>query len=113
MNLNYEIDKLYSEKFIALFALGILHSLQNKTISIDEAEGFIFTPSTSSILYSAGYANELIEIINEGVSLDDYSDLVPELLPEKLRELISRTERFIHEAPDFGREVEKNVVVDC
>ncbi|VCV45924.1 hypothetical protein BANRA_02424 [Escherichia coli] len=46
MRIDYSISNEHAEKFISLLVLGVLYSIE-KAISIDEAEGFIFKPSTS------------------------------------------------------------------
>ncbi|WP_352066519.1 DUF3969 family protein [Escherichia coli] len=47
MRIDYSISNEHAEKFISLLVLGVLYSIEKKAISIDEAEGFIFKPSTS------------------------------------------------------------------
>ncbi|EPP3206241.1 DUF3969 family protein, partial [Salmonella enterica subsp. enterica serovar Catumagos] len=87
MRFNYSIDNEHAEKFISLLVLGVLYSIKEKAISIDEAEVFIFTPSTSRILNEAGYSNALVDIIDSGCELEDVADLIPERLTDNVKDL--------------------------
>lgn len=91
MRFNYSIDSEHAEKFISLLVLGTLYSIKDEAMSIDEAEVFIFTPSTSRILSEAGYSSALVDIIDYGCELEDVADLIPERLTDNVKNLISQT----------------------
>ncbi|QKX43702.1 DUF3969 family protein [Escherichia coli] len=58
MRIDYSISNEHAEKFISLLVLGVLYSIEKKAISIDEAEGFIFKPSTSKTLNAASHSKK-------------------------------------------------------
>ncbi|MBH0368992.1 DUF3969 family protein [Salmonella enterica] len=109
MRFNYSIDNEHAEKFISLLALGVLYSIKEKAISIDEAEVFIFTPSTSSILNEAGYSNALVDIIDSGCELEDVADLIPERLTDNVKDLISKTLSLIRASDYIAGTIDKKI----
>jgi hypothetical protein len=107
MKLYYSIDKEQSEKFIDLFLLGTLYALKNKVISIDEAEGFIFTPKISKLLSQNNFTNDLSNLIIDCCELEDYESLLPDKLDDRIDELIVNLINMIGKQPEFGRLINK------
>ncbi|MCW3382303.1 DUF3969 family protein [Escherichia coli] len=110
MRIDYSISNEHAEKFISLLVLGVLYSIE-KAISIDEAEGFIFKPSTSKTLNAASHSKNLIDIIDSGCELEDISSIIPENLSGNIDKLINQTLDFIRGAPDFGGAVDKEIIL--
>ncbi|OCG24544.1 hypothetical protein A9G45_09295 [Gilliamella sp. HK2] len=111
MKLYYSIDKEQSEKFVDLFLLGTLYALKNKVISIDEAEGFIFTPKVSKLLSQNNFTNDLSNLIIDGCELEDYESLLPDKLDDRIDELIVNVINMIRKQPEFGRLINKNISI--
>jgi hypothetical protein len=111
MKLYYSIDKEQSEKFVDLFLLGTLYALKNKVISIDEAEGFIFTPKVSKLLSQNNFTNDLSNLIIDGCELEDYESLLPDKLDDRIDELIVNVINLIRKQPEFGRLINKNISI--
>ncbi|EFF3068176.1 DUF3969 family protein [Escherichia coli] len=78
---------------------------------MDEAEGFIFKPSTSKTLNAASQSKNLIDIIDSGCELEDISSIIPENLSGNIDKLINQTLDFIRGAPDFGGAVDKEIIL--
>ncbi|MBA3113658.1 DUF3969 family protein [Salmonella enterica] len=111
MRFNYSIDNEHAEKFISLLVLGVLYSIKEKAISIDEAEIFVFTPSTSRILSEAGYSKALVDIIDYGCELEDVSDLIPERLTDNVEGLISQTLSLIRARDYIAGTIDKKISI--
>ncbi|EBG5297815.1 DUF3969 family protein [Salmonella enterica subsp. enterica] len=111
MNINYSINSEHAGKFIGLLVLGVLYSIENKVISIDEAEGFIFKPSTAKILREVLRSRELTDVIDSGCELENIADLIPDDLSGSIKVLIHQTLEFIRNAPEIGRLVDKEITV--
>ncbi|HBA7198233.1 TPA: DUF3969 family protein [Escherichia coli] len=111
MRIDYSISNEHAEKFISLLVLGVLYSIEKKQYLIDEAEGFIFKPSTSKTLNAASHSKNLIDIIDSGCELEDISSIIPENLSGNIDKLINQTLDFIRGAPDFGGAVDKEIIL--
>ncbi|MDC9591561.1 DUF3969 family protein [Xenorhabdus sp. XENO-10] len=111
MKLSYHIEDKHAEKFISLLVLGVLHALDKKLISINEAEGFIFKPYVSDLLETIKSSQELSKIIIDGCLLDDVKDLIPDKLQGEIDALIERTSSVIRNSKEIGRLVEKEIRV--
>ncbi|MDC9589808.1 DUF3969 family protein [Xenorhabdus sp. XENO-10] len=102
MILYYGLDERYAEKFFSLLILGIVHSLDKKLISIDEAEGYIFTPSVLGLLKEIKATKELNDIVEAGCLLEDIANLAPEGWQNHIDELIKKTSFVIKNSKDVG-----------
>lgn len=87
MNINISISgKSESERLISIIQLGLLSALEKQIISIEEAEGYLFSPYTAQKLEMYGLSKQVIDIVWEGCELED----IQSLLPEKLLPVITR-----------------------
>ncbi|OTA14331.1 hypothetical protein Xvie_03792 [Xenorhabdus vietnamensis] len=111
MRLNYNIQDKHAEKFISFLILGVLHSLDKGLISIEEAEGFIFMPSTCAPLKEIKASDALIDIIETGCQLEDVESLLPEKLSECVNKMIEDTLSVIKNNKEIGRLVKKRIKV--
>lgn len=75
------------EKAILIFIIGILSSLCDETISLDDAEKAIFCPYYSNLLRKLGCASEIIDIIERGCELEDIRSLLPDHFERKVIDL--------------------------
>lgn len=63
------------EKLILLINLGVLYSLKNNYIDINEAEYFLYTPYMLRLLKENNCSIDLINIIHKGTELEDLGGL--------------------------------------
>ncbi len=63
------------EKLILLINLGVLYSLKNNYIDINEAECFLYTPYMLRLLKENNCSIDLINIIHKGTELEDLGEL--------------------------------------
>ena len=72
---------------IVILIIGLLDSLENGLITIDESQDYLFTPYTVSILSEKGIDKQIIEIIEHGCELEDIESLLPDMLDNKIKTL--------------------------
>ena len=86
-----EIKNENFEKVILIVLIGILDSLKNHVISIEEAERIIFSPYMENRLRRHNVRSEIIDIIICGCELEDIESLLPEELDKNINDLLNRT----------------------
>ncbi|WP_432403565.1 DUF3969 family protein [Wukongibacter sp. M2B1] len=65
------------EKMVGIILLGLLTAVEEKVISIDDSEDYLFNPYTSRIFSELGLNNKIIKVIEEGWELDALRILNP------------------------------------
>ena len=71
-------DKIIREKMILLSIIGCLEVVKERKMTIEEAEIYIFSPRTCSMMKNEGYSKRLIHIIELGCEIEDIESLLPE-----------------------------------
>lgn len=69
-----------SELLISILQLGLFYALEKGVISIEEAEGYLFSPATASQLEQDGLSEAVLALIWEGCELEDVESLIPRKL---------------------------------
>ena len=88
MNLKLTVNnKNEANIMIIILIIGLLDSLENGLISIDESQDYLFTPYTVSILSEKGIDKQIIEIIEHACELEDIESLLPDWLEDKIKTL--------------------------
>ncbi|UUP42804.1 DUF3969 family protein [Escherichia coli] len=100
MQLVCTIDNKYIDKFMAILLSGILHSLKEGSITIDESELLFFRPFISRLLHKNSCDKELIDIIDLGCEFEDIESLVPEHLDDAIKNLITKVSDFTYATKD-------------
>ncbi|MDQ9027745.1 DUF3969 family protein [Acinetobacter nosocomialis] len=94
------------EKLILLVNLGILHSLKNNYIDINEAEYFLYTPYMLKLLKENSYSIDLINIIHRGTELEDLDRFNIDFKGE-VEKMFKECEDMIKNLPETSFESEK------
>ena len=81
-------NKIVTEKAISITLLGVLEAIKGKSISIDEAQAFIFSPRIVTMFRKAGVAHNVLEIIEKGCELEDIELLIPEELDKVIENMV-------------------------
>ncbi|MBO0421446.1 DUF3969 family protein [Enterococcus plantarum] len=81
------IEKGEMERLILVTTLGLLESLESRVLTIDECQGYLFSPYTKSILDSKEVDKAIIAIIEKTLYLEDYESLLPDDLAEYIEHL--------------------------
>ena len=111
MKLNYKVNQNDAGRFIGFLSLGVLYCLNNKMISIDEAEGFVFKPYVPRLLSEINASQELIDIIALGCELEDIESLAPEKLPANIDRLFEDLILFIKENKKNNKPIDKEIIL--
>ncbi|AOC58254.1 MULTISPECIES: DUF3969 family protein [Bacillus] len=98
------------DRIIVINIIGIIISLKEGLITIEEAEKLMFSPRTIDVLKKKGINEELINILHLGTELEDVESLIPHELSDSLEEIRVKCLRFLER--NIENEVENNVV-DC
>ncbi len=91
------------EKVILVAILGILTALEKKSVTIDEAEKFLFSPKMVDTLRKANCSEKTIELASKGCELEDIASLIPEKWEEILSELVQDTLKFLIEYEELNK----------
>lgn len=70
-NLQYYGDKDDFEKFVLIYALGVIEALNKELITIDEAENLLFRPGTEDCFKELKLDKRIQNIVNKGCFLED------------------------------------------
>jgi len=84
--LNYSTQEKL-EKIFAVNTIGVITSLQEGLITIEEAEKMIFSPRTMNLVKTKGASEELLNILHLGTELEDVESLIPHELKSSLEEI--------------------------
>ncbi|ENE0104531.1 DUF3969 family protein [Escherichia albertii] len=100
MELICTIDNKYVDKFMRILLSGILQSLKEGAITIDESELLVFRPFISSLMQRNGCDGKLVHIIDLGCELEDIESQVPETFEAVIQSLMTKTSDYIHAKKD-------------
>lgn len=108
MNLKITIkNKGDANKLILVSAIGLLESLENKLLTINECQQYLFSPYSVSILEKEGLERNVIEIVELGCELEDIESLLPSELDIEIRELKERAKKVLKRCesnPEFNED---------
>ena len=92
----------HDEKIILIILIGIFEALSINGISIEEAEGTLFSPYMVHKLKSVKCNSKIIKIIEEGCELEDIESLIPDSLLGTIKELKERAIKILKEYPQLN-----------
>lgn len=92
-------EKNQVERITNILLIGLLTGLEKGSISIEEAEGYLFNPYSVERLEKYNTSSEIIEIIKLGCELEDIESLLPEKLQENIRLLKERAVLLLESIP--------------
>ncbi|EOH96856.1 hypothetical protein UAY_02587 [Enterococcus moraviensis ATCC BAA-383] len=76
-----------AERLVLTIAIGLLESLENGLLTINDCENYLFSPCSVSILEEKGLSGDVIEIVELGCELEDIQSLRPAKLKDGIRDL--------------------------
>lgn len=85
------------EKMLLINIIGILETLKRKSISINEAEKYLFSPHMISKLRNNGCSSKIIDILERGCELEDIASLLPQNLTKNINELQEQALKIVSE----------------
>ena len=77
-----EIDCL-----VAVLSLGLCMALEGGQLTINEANNYLFSPYSRSVLQEIRAGAEAVHVVDLGTWLEDYESMLPERLPERLNDM--------------------------
>lgn len=92
-------QKIESERLVLLLIIGIATALQEKLISIDEAERYLFSPFTMHQLEQSGINREIVDIIHLGTELENVQSLLPDNMVDSIDRILTLALAALKELP--------------
>lgn len=90
-----EIDCLF-----AVLSLGLYTAIEQGCISTEDAEHYLFLPSTLGVLQKAGASEAAVDLAHRALFIDDIKRIVPDALPKTLNEMKSIALSIIQSLPE-------------
>lgn len=103
-------DKKEIEKFILINVIGLMDSLKDGLVTIDECEVYLYSPYSIKKLSDLKIDNNIIDLIEEGCELEDIESLVPEKLDNAIDSIKKKASRLLSELSK--KETEKKKWID-
>ncbi|MBO0453181.1 DUF3969 family protein [Candidatus Enterococcus murrayae] len=82
--------------------IGLLDSLKDGILAIDECEQYLFSPYSLDVLKRKGIDRRIIDIVHLGTELEDVESLLPERLEANIQELHQRAKDLLREIKPDG-----------
>ena len=104
MKLTVNDNNKINEKFLLVLIIGILNSIKEKAISIDEAEKILFLPGYVNDLKRIGIEKQIVKLVEFCCELEDISDIVPEKFKTELNKIIGMAINLLKQYPEEKKE---------
>ena len=88
-----------TERIISLMLLGLLTAMEKGTLSIEEAEGYLFNPYSFEHLEQLGLDDRVVDIVKLGCELEDVESLIPDKLQSTIQDLKERALSTLESLP--------------
>ncbi|MBC1504080.1 DUF3969 family protein [Listeria booriae] len=96
MKLILSVDKKNeAERMVLICIIGLLDSLENNLLTIEECEGYLFSPYSVTILKEKNLDSQVIEILELGCELEDVQSLLPDKLQAEIQDLKARAKECL------------------
>lgn len=92
-------DNLEINRAALIIIVGLMESLLNKSITIEDAEGALFTPYSYGVFNDLKVNPELLELILDGTELEDIESLVPEELDNEIKKMKDKAVALLSDLP--------------
>lgn len=92
-------EKNEAERLVLISAIGLLESLENGIVTIEDCENYLFNPYSVSVLEGKKLDTEVIEIIELGCELEDVQSLVPDKLQDEIKGLKEQAKERLKNIP--------------
>ena len=113
MEISLSVDKKNeSERLVLVNAIGLLESLENELLTIEDCENYLFSPYSVSILEEKNMNPQIIEIIELGCELEDIQSLMPDKLNVEIRDLKERAKECLKNTTPYENPYEVKKWID-
>ena len=87
-----------SVRFLSALSIGLLTSVQNGVMSLDEAERLLFSPRSSKVLREKGISPKITELLMDCCELEDVLSLIPSKFDNNLQMVLDKFTDFLRES---------------
>ena len=105
MELTINDNNKINDKFLLVLIIGILNSIKEKVISIDEAEKILFLPGYVDDLKRIGIDKQIVKVVEFCCELEDISDIVPEKFETELKKIIDMAINLLKQYPEEKKRI--------
>lgn len=92
-------DRTEIERFLLILNIGLINSLKNGLITIDEAENFLYNPFSLERLKDLGIDQKITELIHEGCELENIDRIIKNQLKQTIDELENKSINNLRKLP--------------
>lgn len=89
------------ECLVAILSLGLCTALENKSMTILEAQGYLFSPYTMSLLQRVKASADLVKLVHLGTELEDFESILPSRLPSRLNTMKTLAFSILQSLPEL------------
>ena len=87
------------ERFILISNIGLTAALKSGSISIQEAERYLYTPYSVKILENLEINEDVVMLVKLGCELEDVESLIPDKLKESIERINDVAIRLLSSIP--------------
>lgn len=91
-----------TECLVAILSLGLCTALESKSMTIPEAESYLFSPYTMSLLRRAKASPDLVKLVHLGTELEDFESILPARLPDRLNTIKALALSILQSLPELS-----------
>ena len=92
------------EKILLIGIIGVLVSLKNRSITIDESESFLFSPRNIRLLTNLNCDTSILDLIENGCLLENFESLMPKKLNSEIDYMIQEALSLLSDYSQYDRE---------
>ena len=94
------LDKVEIEKFILINIVGLMESLNEGAIKIEDCEQCLCSPYSVEKLNTLGINTEVVDLIEQGCELEDVESLVPQKLKDEINKIKVKAIKLLSQFPN-------------
>lgn len=106
MKISFE-SKIETERFILLMNIGLMTALKNGSITIEDAENYLYSPYSAKKLEKLGSGKEVITLINLGCELENVKSIIPHELINSMDDIEMQSKELLRLLPKSTLPVKK------
>lgn len=98
MKISFE-SNIEIERFILLMNIGLMVALKDGSVSIEEAENYLYSPYSADKLEKLGIRKEIITLIDLGCELENVESLIPHKLINSMDDIKKQSKQLLRLLP--------------
>lgn len=100
-------DSIEIERLILILNLGITTALEQRVLSIEDAEKLLYSPYSMEKIKQIGANDKIVDLINLGCELENVERLIPDKLHKSIKEIEEESLNMLRGMPKTAGHVKK------